>query len=383
VPTSPGEAALGVGRSARGELPTCVPKRKDPAATTSIASTIHRDRGRRRPEVPLTGATGEEYPSSGWDPSLAFMSAASLAVWHPNRSLRRPSGPGSPGAGLTGRTAKDTQPRSGMSHESAFFGGASDPPTGVEGSRSVIEVRGDYPPVFAVIVHITRQHWCGAASASAEPVDCSALRAGRDGPPCVCPMLGRRLPARAPPKPPGHDRRQQAHEHARHQRRPLWGSPRPPATHGLGVEEDAATRRAAPRPRAPPQRLHDRPVLRAFPRRLCLVHHNQSLRWTESPGLTIRPGMAHPLAAAALGWMRRKTRFAPGHRRPRAAGTCVVEVGIVADADIDSARVNCRTRHRFRARSGWVGTLPRRSLWTMADLIAGACRGLVPRTPRQ
>jgi len=69
------EVARGVARSARGEPATWVPTRKDPAATTSMASAIHPDRGKRRPEGPLTGATGVEYPSSGWVSSSAFMAA--------------------------------------------------------------------------------------------------------------------------------------------------------------------------------------------------------------------------------------------------------------------------------------------------------------------
>jgi hypothetical protein len=76
VLTDRDEVAPGVGTSARGTPATWVPTRKDPAATTSIASAIHPDRGKRRPEVPLTGATGVEYPSSGWVSSSALMSAA-------------------------------------------------------------------------------------------------------------------------------------------------------------------------------------------------------------------------------------------------------------------------------------------------------------------
>jgi hypothetical protein len=68
--------APGAGKSARGEPPTCVPTRKDPVATTSTASAIHPDRGKRRPEDPLTGATGVEYPSSGRVSSSALTSAA-------------------------------------------------------------------------------------------------------------------------------------------------------------------------------------------------------------------------------------------------------------------------------------------------------------------
>jgi len=71
-----GEVAPGVATDARGEPPTWVPTRKDPVATTSTASAIHPDPGRRRPEVPLTGATGVEYPSSGRVSSSALMSAA-------------------------------------------------------------------------------------------------------------------------------------------------------------------------------------------------------------------------------------------------------------------------------------------------------------------
>ena len=70
------EVAPGVATSARGEPATWVPTRKDPAATTSIASAIHPDRGKRRPEGPLTGPTSVEYPSSGRVSSSDLMSVA-------------------------------------------------------------------------------------------------------------------------------------------------------------------------------------------------------------------------------------------------------------------------------------------------------------------
>jgi hypothetical protein len=90
------------------------------------------------------------------------------------------------------------------------------------------------------------------------------------------PVLRRSLLARPSPKPPDHERRQQAQQHARDHRRHLRGSPAAPAPHGLGVDEDALARWAAPRPRAPPELLHGRPVLRAMQRRPCPVRHNLS-----------------------------------------------------------------------------------------------------------
>ena len=70
------EVAPGVATGARSEPATWVPARKDPAAATSMASAIHPDRGKRRPDGPLTGATGVEYPSSGWISSSDLMSTA-------------------------------------------------------------------------------------------------------------------------------------------------------------------------------------------------------------------------------------------------------------------------------------------------------------------
>lgn len=70
------EGAPGVGTSARGAPATRVPARKDPAATTTTASAMEPDRGKRRPEGPLTGPTGMESPSSGRVSSSDLMSAA-------------------------------------------------------------------------------------------------------------------------------------------------------------------------------------------------------------------------------------------------------------------------------------------------------------------
>ena len=76
VPASPGEGAPSVETGTGGELARWVPPRKDPAATTSIASAIHPDRGMRRRVGPLTGATGAMYPWSGGACSLDLMAAA-------------------------------------------------------------------------------------------------------------------------------------------------------------------------------------------------------------------------------------------------------------------------------------------------------------------
>jgi len=102
LPTSPGAGAPGVGNSARGEPATWVPTRKDPAATTSKASANHPDRGKRRPEGPLTGATGAAYPSPGRVSSSALNVCGRLMVSNPSRSPRRPPGLGCSGVRLTG-----------------------------------------------------------------------------------------------------------------------------------------------------------------------------------------------------------------------------------------------------------------------------------------
>ena len=65
APACPGEAAPGVGTGTGGDPASRVPARKDPAATTSIASAIQPNRGMRRRAGPLTGATGAVYPLPG------------------------------------------------------------------------------------------------------------------------------------------------------------------------------------------------------------------------------------------------------------------------------------------------------------------------------
>ena len=95
---------------------------------------------------------------------------------------------------------------------------------------------------------------------------------------------------------PDHGPGQQAQQDACQHRRPLRGSP---ATHRPGVDEHALARRTAPRPGAPSLRLHDRPVLRAFPRRLCLVRHRVSLGSSPSPVPTIRPRAGRGRSTAA------------------------------------------------------------------------------------
>lgn len=87
--------------------------------------------------------------------------------------------------------------------------------------------------------------------------------------------------ARPAPQSPDDDRRKKAPEDAHQQRRPHRGSSA--TTHGLRVNEDAATRRAAPRAHAAAHRLHRCPVLRAQPRRVGLFSHNSCLRERTEP----------------------------------------------------------------------------------------------------